>query len=188
MAVTSRRIAGRSEVITGRRDSEEALRFRERATDYEAQSKELQQEYRDLATERAARAADPQERQQQEAQVPNSQSAQPAENSATKEAEARDPELPKGELTDAKAESIAKIREQGRQIESAEKVRQNDQSRDRGGRSLLAHSSIRTPSGLRSTTHKRRPLPRCHRRQFTSGVNEQSRAFERGKVRHQQAS
>jgi len=135
MAVTSRRIAGQSEVITGRHDSEEALRFRERATDYEAHSKELRQEYRDLAAERAARAAEPQERQQQEAQVPNSQSAQPAENSATKEAEARDPELPKGELTDAKAERIAKIREQGQQFESAEKVRQNDQSLDRGGRS-----------------------------------------------------
>ena len=136
MAITSHRIAGQSEVITGRRDSEEALRFRESATDYEAQSKELRQEYRDLATERAARAADPQERQQQEAQVQNSQSAQPAENSATKEAEARDQEPTKGELTDAKAERIAKIREQGQQFETAEKVRQNDQSLDRGGRSL----------------------------------------------------
>ena len=136
MAITSRRIAGQSEVITGRRDSEEAVRFRERATDYEAQSKELRQEYRDLATERAARAADPQERQQQEAEVQNSSSAQPAENSAARESEARDAEPPKGELTDAKAERIAKIREESRQFEEAEKARQNDQSLDRGGRSL----------------------------------------------------
>jgi hypothetical protein len=134
MAITSRRIAGQSEVITGRRDSEEALRFRERATDYEAQNKELRQEYRDLATERAARAADPRERQQQETQVSNSQSPQPTEN--TKEAQARDHEATKDELTDAKAERIAKIREQGQQFENAEKARQNDQSLDCGGRSL----------------------------------------------------
>ena len=71
MAITSHRIAGQSEVITGRRDSEEAVRFRERATEYEAQSKELRQEYRDLATERAARAADPQERQERQEQDRN---------------------------------------------------------------------------------------------------------------------
>jgi hypothetical protein len=135
MAITSHRIAGQSEVITGRRDSEEAVQFRERAADYEAQSKELRQEYRDLATERAARAADPQERQQQETQAPNSQSPQPPENTAAKEAETRDQEQTKGEITDSKAERIAKIREQGRQFDNAEKVRQTSRNFDRGGRS-----------------------------------------------------
>jgi|HubBroStandDraft_1064217.scaffolds.fasta_scaffold01809_13 hypothetical protein len=57
MAVTSRRIASQSEVIVGRRDSEEAVKFRERAGGYEAQSKELRQQYRDLAAERAEKAA-----------------------------------------------------------------------------------------------------------------------------------
>ncbi len=135
MAVTSHRIAGQSEVITGRHDSEEAIRFRERASDYEAQSKELRQEYRDLATERAARAANPEERHEPEAQVPNSQSPQPTENSTTKEAETRDQEQTTGEITDSKADRIAKIREQGEQFESGEKERQNSQTRDRGGRS-----------------------------------------------------
>lgn len=135
MAITSRRIAGQSEVITGRHDSEEAVRFRERADDYEAQSKELRQEYRDLATERAARAVEPQERQQQEAQAKNSQSPQSEEKSAAHEAEARGPEPAKDEMTDAKAARIAQIREQGQQFEEAEKARQNSQSLDRGGRS-----------------------------------------------------
>ncbi len=169
MAITSHRIAGQSEVITGRRDSEEAVRFRERATEYEAQSKELRQEYRDLATERAARAADPQERQErqerqeqgapqerqerqqqheqearaadpqerqeQQAQASNSQSPQPTENSATKEAETRDHDQAKDEITDTKAARIAKIREQGRKFEEAQKARQNSPTRDRGGRS-----------------------------------------------------
>ena len=136
MAITSRRIAGQSEVITGRRDSEEALRFRERATDYEAQSKELRQEYRDLATERAARAADPQEWQQQEARASNSQSPEPTEHSAAKEAHDSARDLTEGELTDAKAARIAKIEEESRQFEDTEKARQNSQSLDRGGRSL----------------------------------------------------
>jgi hypothetical protein len=132
MAITSHRIAKQSEDITGRRDSEEAIRFRERAADHQAQSKELRQEYRDLATERAARAADPKE-QQQEAQTANNQSTRPTENTAAKEAETRDREQTNDELTDAKAERIAKIREQARQFNIAEKARQT--SRDRGGRS-----------------------------------------------------
>ena len=53
MAITSRRIAGQSEVIAGRRDTEEAVRFRDRATGYEAESKGLRQQYRDQAAERA---------------------------------------------------------------------------------------------------------------------------------------
>ena len=135
MAITSHRIAGQSEVITGRRDSEEALQFRERAADYEAESKQLRQEYRELATERAGRAAEPQERPEQEAQAANSQSPQPAENSATKEAETRDHDLAKDEITDTKAARIAKIREQGKQFESAEKKRETSRDFDRGGRS-----------------------------------------------------
>jgi hypothetical protein len=133
IAITSHRIAGQSEVITGRHNSEEAVRFRKRAAEYEAKSKELRQEYREQATERAARAADPQERQ--EGQATNSQSPQPTENTAAKEAETRDQEQTKGERTDSKAERIAKIREQGQQFESTEKERQNSQTRDRGGRS-----------------------------------------------------
>jgi hypothetical protein len=133
IAITSHRIAGQSEVITGRDNSEEAVRFRARAAEYEAKSKEVRQEYRDLATERATRAADPPERK--DGQAPNSQSPQPTENTAAKEAETRDQDISKGERTDSKAERIAKIREQGRQFESAEKERQNSQTRDRGGRS-----------------------------------------------------
>ena len=135
IALGAHRIAQQSEDITGNHNSEEAVRFRERAAEYEAKSTALRQEYRDLATERAARAAEPEERPEPEAVVPNTQSAQPTENAAAKEADARDPEPTKGEITDSKADRIAKIREQGRQFESAEKERQTSQTRDRGGRS-----------------------------------------------------
>ena len=137
MAITSRRIAGQSEVITGRHDSEEAVRFRERADEYEAQNKELRQEYRDLAAERAARAADPQERQEKVNQAQNGQTQQqPVENSASQEAEAPGRGPARDEVTDAKAARIAKIEEDSRQFEEAEKARQNSQSLDRGERSL----------------------------------------------------
>ncbi len=136
MAITSRRIAGQSVVITGRHDSEEAVRFRERGDEYEAQSKELRQEYRNLAAERAARTADPQERQEQESQAQNDQVQQPAENSAAKEAKASGNEAARDEVTDPVAERIAKIREQRRQFEEAEQAKQNNQNLDRGGRSM----------------------------------------------------
>ena len=124
-----------SEVITGNHNSEEAVRFRARAAEYEAKSTQLRQEYRDLATERAARAADPQDRQKPEASAPNSQSPQPTENTAAKEAETPGQEQTKGEMTDSKADRIAKIREQGQKFESAEKQRQTSRDFDRGGRS-----------------------------------------------------
>ena len=55
MAITSRRIAGQSEAITGRRSSEEAVRFRHQAADHEEQSRELRQQYRELQAERGER-------------------------------------------------------------------------------------------------------------------------------------
>ena len=55
MAITSRRIAGQSEVITGRRSSEEAVRFRHQAADYEEQSRELRQQFRELQMARGER-------------------------------------------------------------------------------------------------------------------------------------
>ena len=55
MAITSRRIAGQSEAITGRRSSEDAVRFRHQAADYEEQSRELRQQYRELQAERGER-------------------------------------------------------------------------------------------------------------------------------------
>ncbi len=54
MAITDRRIASQSEVITGRRNSPEAVRLRARAAEYEAQSKELRHTYRELAAQREA--------------------------------------------------------------------------------------------------------------------------------------
>ena len=55
MAITSRRIAGQSEVITGRRSSEEAVRFRHQAANYEEQSRSLRQQYRELQAARGER-------------------------------------------------------------------------------------------------------------------------------------
>ena len=58
MAITSLRIASQSEVITGRMNSEEAVLCREHASAYEARSKALREQYRDLAVERAADGKD----------------------------------------------------------------------------------------------------------------------------------
>jgi hypothetical protein len=137
MAITSQRIASQSEVITGRRDSEEAIRFRERATEYQEQSKELRQQYRELATERAMREGQQEEFEQKQRQERHDEyqaskgnaPTQPRQEQKTIEHE------PKGEISDAKAERIAKIREQGRTFESDQKARDATNSQDRGGRS-----------------------------------------------------
>jgi hypothetical protein len=138
MAITSKRIASQSEIITGRRDSEEAVRFRDRAAGYEEQSKELRQQYRDLAAERAARDAAKREAEdkQKRERDDTARRDQTTESRAVKEEKARDAALlGRGEISDAKAERIARIREQGRQFESAEKVRETGRSQDKGGRS-----------------------------------------------------
>ena len=124
MAITSRRIATQSEVITGRRDTEEAQRFRERAAGYEDQSKELRQQYRQIAAERAMRD----EPSKNYDRATERDTAAPA-------AKAKDHEPSSGEITDGKAERIARIREQAREFTSNENARQNTLGRDPGGRS-----------------------------------------------------
>lgn len=54
MAITDRRIAAQSEVITGKRNSPEAEKSRERATAFEQEAKQLREQYREhqLARER----------------------------------------------------------------------------------------------------------------------------------------
>jgi hypothetical protein len=51
MALTSRRIAGQSEYTLGRSDTDEAVRQRERATQFEADAKDLRQQYREHVAE-----------------------------------------------------------------------------------------------------------------------------------------
>jgi hypothetical protein len=64
--MTSERIAQQSVVITGRRDSDEAVKFRKRATDYRIQSQDLRQQLREL---RQGRAPEPErERERSEPQ------------------------------------------------------------------------------------------------------------------------
>jgi hypothetical protein len=140
MAITSKRIASQSEVITGRRDSEEAVRFRERAAEYEEQSKELRQQYRNQAAERAMRDAaqreddDKQRREREEDyQASKGNVSTQSPNRARQEEKTSDHEpTAKGEISDAKAERIAKIREQGRAFESDQKAREATPSQDRG--------------------------------------------------------
>jgi hypothetical protein len=52
MAITSERIAGQSEIIVGKMNSPEAVRQRERAKEFQEQSKALRQEYRELSGSR----------------------------------------------------------------------------------------------------------------------------------------
>jgi hypothetical protein len=47
MSITSHRIAGQSEIIVGRSNTDEAIRQREQAAKYEAEAKELRQQYRE---------------------------------------------------------------------------------------------------------------------------------------------
>ena len=49
MAITSHRIAAQSEIIVGRRDTDEAVRQRARAAEYEERAREMRQERRDLS-------------------------------------------------------------------------------------------------------------------------------------------
>lgn len=143
MAITSQRIASQSEVITGRKDSEEAVRFRERAADYQEQSQELRQQYRELATERAAREAaqrdhNEKQRREREDDYQTSKGQAPTHDQSRAQLEPKtidhEPDG-RGEMNDAKAERIARIREQGRQFESDQQARETTRGQDRGGRS-----------------------------------------------------
>ena len=136
MAITSQRIASQSEVITGRRDSEEAVRFRERAAEYQEQSKELRQQYRDQAAERAMRDAAQEHDDKQRRERDDEYQASKGNDPTRQEGKTIDHEPGgKGEISDAKAERIAKICEQGRTFESDQKAREATPSQDRGGRS-----------------------------------------------------
>jgi hypothetical protein len=53
IVMTSGRIAQQSVVITGRRDSDEAVKFRKRASDYQIQAQDLRQQLRELRQENA---------------------------------------------------------------------------------------------------------------------------------------
>jgi len=131
MAITSRRIASQSEVITGKRDSEEAVRFRERAAEYEGRSKELRQDFRDLAARRAEQMSNEPSHRSDAKRTADAEPARPERYDAKQ----ADPDLGKGEISDAKAERIAKIREQGRAIANAAEARRSNPGQDRGGRS-----------------------------------------------------
>ena len=53
LAMTGDRIAQQSVIITGRRDSDEAVKFRKRATDYRIEAQDLRQQLRELQLENA---------------------------------------------------------------------------------------------------------------------------------------
>jgi hypothetical protein len=162
MAITSRRIAAQSEVITGRKDGEEAVRNRALAAENEARAKELRAEFRELHAERAKRQAEEQVRAQslvqettrkgieraKSAEVPSRAAA--AEPSATgheialekrkdedeRPAAKRDDPADKFgnvEMTDAKAAKLAKLRELREGVEKDHEARDETRSRDPGG-------------------------------------------------------
>jgi len=53
MAITSNRIATQSEIITGKKDSPEAVRQRDRAASFQKEAQELRAQYRDIQAERS---------------------------------------------------------------------------------------------------------------------------------------
>jgi hypothetical protein len=142
IAITSHRIAFQSVAITGRQDSEEAVRFREREAQYKTLSQELRQEYRDLMAERANRELQPGAQQgatpaaaaakethrapiREEGSLRRQADAPKPESSAKKDAKAAEGEPTKGEPTDDKAARIARIREQGKEFRSGQASRQS---------------------------------------------------------------
>jgi len=66
LALTGDRIAAQSEIITGRRNSQEALYERQKAADYRIQAQDLRQQLRDLQPERTAEKAPVRERTEQQ--------------------------------------------------------------------------------------------------------------------------
>jgi len=66
LALTGDRIAAQSEIITGRRNSQEALYERQKAADYRIQAQDLRQQLRDFQPERTAEKAPVRERTEQQ--------------------------------------------------------------------------------------------------------------------------
>lgn len=165
MAITSHRIASQSQVITGRRDSEQAIEFKERAAGYEAQAKELRAEFRALHTERAEREAKekagrqsdgpgatergveppgrpgaPSRAQQEETRATDQQRAseEAQQRGQAEPSRKRDDmvdRFPGVEMTEAKAAKLAKNRALREEIEKDHEARDIERARDPGGRS-----------------------------------------------------
>jgi hypothetical protein len=120
MAITSKRLAGMSRVITGRNDSEPALREEERARGFAARAKELREERARLLEEHDRRRE--QEKPERGARVDDGVKRKQAEDAA-----------PQGEMTDEKAARIAANQERAQKFNEGQKERA-DRSRHRGGR------------------------------------------------------
>jgi hypothetical protein len=93
MAVTSERIATQSEIIVGRRNTDESVKQRERAASFQKEAKELREQYKELQVSRARekqetrdRIADPPARVSQEPK-PKDQSAEVQKSPDTKTGE-----------------------------------------------------------------------------------------------------
>ena len=118
IAATSHRVADQSEIITGVRDNEDAVIFRERAAEYEARSASLQQNYRSR-TGRSASQADWQgdadadwDRGVKERQASAATREQEAASQSPGKASASAEWASAGvDITDAKAERLAKLAE-----------------------------------------------------------------------------
>jgi hypothetical protein len=103
MSITSRRIAGQSEVIVGRSNTAEAVRQREQAREYEERSRELRAQYREhIAEQELGQDSEPERTSEQEqthapsAPVPRQRGPRTsrgrAERSSEQQSEARDTE------------------------------------------------------------------------------------------------
>jgi hypothetical protein len=101
MAITSERLAGMSEVITGRRDSPQAVLDRDRARAYQQQAQELREERRTLIEEqeRRDRGNDPQRAPDQPARP--AESTTRAEPNRSQDAGAKAPDGKQGPAVDA---------------------------------------------------------------------------------------
>jgi MobA/MobL family len=135
MAITSERLAGMSEVITGRRDSQQAILDRDRARAYLAKAREMREERSRLI----------EKREKQDRARPNEpgrkQDGRTAPDPTTRDEGKRredDPDAKMSarkegsvEITDVKREKLAKLAETEAAYELHDAVQQ--QQRDRGG-------------------------------------------------------
>ena len=136
MAITSERLAGMSEVITGRNNSPQAVLDRDRARAYQERAKEMREERSRLIEER-----EKQERGRGAEQVHAAGEKARTGEAARTESKKRDEDDPAAkvgsrkegpvEMTDAKAAKLAKLAETEAAYAKHDAAKQ--QSRDRGG-------------------------------------------------------
>jgi hypothetical protein len=136
VASTSRRIADQSELISGMKDNAEVVKFRERAADFEAASKALQEEHREQLQSRTEwtheNATGRQSDQAQSGRGEDQNASHYAQTARDSLVASGITEKDGGEISDAKAERLGKLVENQQQT-ATQAAKQTQPTKGRGG-------------------------------------------------------